>query len=128
MPARRGEDRRMDDQAVRGRAQTLCAALVAGDIGRLREDLSEELRQHLGEVVALLPLPARRATVESVDHRGSGYDVILRLTGETDEVLILTRWKERDGQPTIIEASHLSRTASAAESGEPATEDHIEGG
>ncbi len=100
----------MDDQAVRGRAEALCAALVAGDVGRLTEDLSEELRQHLGEVVILLPLPATAGTVELVDHRGTGYDVVLRLTGETEEVLLLTRWKERDGRPTIIEASHLSRS------------------
>jgi hypothetical protein len=117
----------MDDQAVRGRAQALCAALVAGDIGRLREDLSEELRQNFGEVVTLLPLPARAATVESLDHRGTGYDVVLRLTGETDEVMILTRWKERDGQPTIIEASHLSRSESGAESGDSASEGQIGG-
>jgi hypothetical protein len=44
--------------------------------------------------------------------------VVLRLVGETDEVLIQTRWKERDGRPTVIEASHLSTTATTAEGGE----------
>ena len=38
---------------------------------------------------------------------------MLRLVGETDEVLIQTRWKERGGQLTIVEASHLSATALA---------------
>ena len=33
-------------------------------------------------------------------------------------VLIQTRWKERDGRTTIIEASHLSKTETAAKSGE----------
>ena len=103
----------MDEQAVREHAQALCDALVAGDIDRAIEDFSKELRQNLGEVLALLPLPANEATVESVEHGGSGYNVVLRLVGETDEVLIQTRWKERDGQLTIVEASHLSATALA---------------
>ena len=103
----------MDEQTVRDHAQALCDALVAGDIDRAIEDFSKELRQNLGEVLALLPLPAHEATVESVDHGGSGYNIVLRLVGESDEVLIQTRWKERDGQSTIVEASHLSATALA---------------
>ncbi len=108
----------MDEQTVREHAQALCDALVAGDINRAIEDFSKELRQNLGEVLALLPLPAHEATVESLEHGGSGYNVVLRLVGETDEVLIQTRWKERDGQSTIVEASHLSKTALAAPDGE----------
>jgi hypothetical protein len=105
----------MDEQAVRERAEALCDALVAGDIERATEDFSKELRQNLGEVLALLPLPSNEATVDSIDRGGSGYTVVLRLVGETDEVLIQTRWKERDGRTTIIEASHLSKTVKAAQ-------------
>jgi hypothetical protein len=109
----------MEEQDVRERAAALCAALVVGDIGLATEDFSKELRQNLGEVVALLPLPASEAVIESIDRGGgSGYTVVLRLVGESDEVLIQTRWKERDGRPTVIEASHLSTTAMAAQSGE----------
>lgn len=108
----------MDEQDVRERAEALCAALVAGDIERVTEDFSKELRQNLGEVLALLPLPSNEATVDSIDRGGSGYTVVLRLVGEADEVLIQTRWKERDGRTTIIEASHLSKTMTTAPSGE----------
>ncbi|MEA2537142.1 MAG: hypothetical protein QOF11_1376 [Chloroflexota bacterium] len=109
----------MEEQDVRERAEALCSALVAGDIGRATEDFSKELRQNLGEVLALLPLPSSEAVVESIDRGGgSGYTVVLRLVGETDEVLIQTRWKERDGRPTVIEASHLSTTAMTAEGGQ----------
>jgi hypothetical protein len=105
----------MEEQDVREHAEALCAALVAGDIGRATEDFSKELRQNLGEVLALLPLPSSAATVESIDRGGgSGFIVVLRLVGETDEVLIQTRWKERDGRATVIEASHLSKTERAA--------------
>jgi len=103
----------MDEQAVRDRAQSLCEALVAGDIGLATEDFSKELRQNLGEVLSLLPLPSTEATIESVEHAGPGYNVTLRLVGETDEVLVQTRWKERDGRPTMVEASHLSKAPTA---------------
>jgi hypothetical protein len=46
----------------------------------------------------------------SVDRGGSGCNVVLRLLGETDEVVLQTRWKDRDGEPTLVEASHVSRT------------------
>lgn len=105
----------MDEQAVRERAQALCDALVAGDIEVATQDFSKELRQNLGEVLSLLPLPSNEATVDSVEHGGSGYNVVIRLVGETDEVQIQTRWKDRDGRPTIVEASHLSKITTAAE-------------
>jgi hypothetical protein len=110
----------MDDGAVREHAQAMCDALVAGDIDRATTDFSPELRKHLGEVLSLLPLPSTEATVQSVNRGGSGFDVVLRLVGETEEVLIDTRWKDRDGRPTMVEASHLSKTARAVEEGEPA--------
>lgn len=115
----------MDEQQVRERAEALGAALVAGDVGLAIKDFSRELQQNLGEVIVLLPLPATEATIESIDAGGSGFVVVLRLVGETDEVQIQTRWKERDGKPTLIELSHLSRTA-APERAE--TGDEPEGG
>ena len=101
------------EETVRERAQALCDALMAGDVDRAIGDFSAELRQNLGEVVALLPLPANDATIDSVERGGSGFVVVLRLAGEIDEVMIQTRWKERDGQPVVVEASHLSVTAVA---------------
>ena len=106
----------MEEHDVRERAEALCAALVAGDITRVTEDFSQELRQNLGEVLALLLLPSNEATVESIDRGGgSGYAVLLRLVGAAEEVLIQTRWKDRDGRATLVEASHLSRTETAAQ-------------
>jgi len=114
----------MEEPQVRERAEAMCAALVAGDVGQATEAFSKELRQNLGEVVALLPLPATEATVDSIERGSSGFVVVLRLVGETEEVLLQTRWKERDDQPTLIELSHLSATEKAIQSGElePGTE------
>ena len=63
----------MEEAQVRERADAMCAALVAGDVGKATEDFSKELRQNLGEVVALLPLPATEGTVDSIE-RGSTRD------------------------------------------------------
>jgi hypothetical protein len=101
----------MNDDDVRARAIEVGDALVAGDVDGAISAFSEELRRNLGEVLALLPLPANEATVESVEHAGSGWNVLFRIAGETDEAEIQTRWKDRDGTPTIVEASHVSRTA-----------------
>jgi hypothetical protein len=105
----------MHDDDVRARALEVCDALVAGNVDGAIAAFSDELRRNLGEVLALLPLPANEATVESIEHAGSGWNVVLRIAGEADEAQIQTRWKDRDGTPTMVEASHLSRIAREAE-------------
>jgi hypothetical protein len=100
----------MDEQAVRAHAQSVCDALSDGDIERATGEFSAELRRNLGEVLALMPLPANEVAIESVERGGSGYNVVIRLVGEVDEVLVQTRWKERDGEPRMVEASHLAST------------------
>jgi hypothetical protein len=117
----------MDDAAVRDQAQAFCDALVAGDVDRAITFMSSELHRNLGEVIALLPLPATEAAIDSTEAGGSGYNVVLRLVGETETVLIQTRWKDRDGTPTIIEASHLSKTPTAISDGEAKGESQPEG-
>ena len=101
----------MNDNDVRERAQAMCDALVAGDVERATADFSEQLRRNLGEVLALLPLPASEATVASVQHGASAYIVTMRVVGAAEEVEVQTRWKDRDGVPKVVEASHKSRTA-----------------
>ncbi len=108
----------MEEPEVRERAEALCAAIVAGDVGLATQDFSQELQRNLGEVVALLPLPATEATVDSIERSGSGFTVVLRVIGETEEVLLQTRWKERDDAPTLIELSHLSKTETTPDAGE----------
>lgn len=100
----------MDIEPVRDRATAFCEALDAGDVEAATAYLSPELQRNLGEVLALMPLPTNDSTVVSVDRGGSGFTIVLRLLGETDEVELQTRWKDRDGEPTLIEVSHLSQT------------------
>ncbi|HEX2193718.1 MAG TPA: hypothetical protein VHK63_02005 [Candidatus Limnocylindria bacterium] len=103
----------MDVEAVREHAQEHCDALLAGDVGRAAESMSPELQSNLGPVVAMLPLPLTAATIESVEMAGTAYRAVLHLVGEDGSVRLETRWKERNGRPTIVEASHLSNAPSA---------------
>jgi hypothetical protein len=100
----------MDVETVRDRAGAFCEALDAGNVEAATEHMSPELQRNLGEVLALFPLPSNESTVVSAERAGSGFDVVIRLAGEIDEVEVRTRWKDRDGEPTLVEASHLSRT------------------
>jgi hypothetical protein len=110
-----GRVERMNEDDVRARAESVGASLIAGDVDGVIGQLSEELRRNPGEVVAMLPLPATEVNVESVERTASGYAVVLELVGETDQVRVQTRWKDRNDEPTIVEVSHLSRTAREAE-------------
>lgn len=97
----------MDEQSVRERAQALNDALLAGDIGKASQGMSPELQRNLGPVVAMLPLPLTSASVEAVEMSGKGYRAVLALEGDEGSTRLETRWKERDGQPTMVEASHV---------------------
>lgn len=101
----------MNEDDVRSSAELVGAALVAGDVDTAIGYLSDELKRNLGEVVALLPLPATEATIQSIERGASAFVVVLRVTGESNETELQTRWKDRDGEPRIVEVSHLSQTA-----------------
>ena len=88
----------------------MCDALVAGDVEQVIAAMSDELKRNLGEVMALLPLPAAEANIASIDRGGSAYVIVLRIVGETDQAEVQTRWKDRDGVPRIVEVSNLSRS------------------
>jgi hypothetical protein len=109
----------MDEQAVRQGAGEFIEALKSGDIGKASQQMSPELRQNLGEVVAMLPLPLSDGTIEAVETTGSGYRAVLGLTNEGGSMRLETRWKDRDGTPTIVEASHLADETPAAAASEP---------
>ena len=107
----------MTEEEVRERARAVADALVAGDIGQVVSTLSDELQRNPGEVVAMLPLPAVAAEVARIEGAGSGaaYVVVLDVTSETEHLELQTRWKDRNGEPRIVEVSHISRRAREAE-------------
>jgi len=96
----------MEEQSIREHAQDFADALRGGDIGEAAKAMSPELQRNMGPVVAMLPLPLTEASVETVDMTGTGYLAVLHLVGDEGAIRLETRWKERDGQPVIVEASH----------------------
>lgn len=114
----------MDEQAVREHADAFCEALVAGDVELAAQELSNELRANLGQLVAMLPMPLTTATVESLERTASGFRAVLHLVGESTETRLETRWKNRDDRPVVVEVSHLTEEAVAtAEEPETPPED-----
>jgi len=107
----------MTEEEVRQRAAAICAALVAGDVGQVVAALSDELQRNPGEVVAMLPLPAVAASLARLEGAGGGaaYVAVLDVTSETEHLELQTRWKDRNGEPRIVEVSHISRRAREAE-------------
>jgi hypothetical protein len=101
----------MTEDEVRQRAAAICRSLVAGDVGQVVAALSDELQRNPGEVVAMLPQPAVAAEVARLEGTGGGaaFVAILDVTSETEHLELQTRWKERNGEPRIVEVSHLSR-------------------
>lgn len=113
----------MTEDDVRRQAGLVCDALVAGDIDAVIATFSDELKRNIGEVLALLPMPTSEATIESLERGGSSHVVVINLVGETDEVQLETRWKDRDGEPRIVEVSHLSQKTREVAAGEGEGED-----
>jgi hypothetical protein len=107
----------MTEDEVRARAVAICEALIAGDVGQVVAALSDELQRNPGEVVAMLPLPAVAATVARLEGSGGGaaYVAVLDVTSESEHIELQTRWKDRNGEPRIVEVSHVSRRAREAE-------------
>jgi hypothetical protein len=110
----------MDETAVRASVEAVGDALVAGDVDTAIGYLSDELQRNPGEVIAMLPLPATEASIVTLERTNSAVVVVMRLVGETSEVELQTRWKDRDGEPRIVEVSHLSATEREPAPGEGA--------
>lgn len=107
----------MNEDQVREASASIGDALVSGDVGRVIETLSDELRRSPGEIVAMLPVPARAVTIGSIESSGGGaaYVVLLEVGTESEHVELELRWKDRGGEPRIVEVSHRSRRAIEAE-------------
>jgi len=108
----------MDEDTIRSSVRAVGDALVAGDIDTVIGYLSDELKRNPGEVVAMLPLPATETSIVSLERATSAVVVVLKVVGETAEDDLQMRWKDRDGEPRIVEVSHIGRTEREAPAGE----------
>ena len=103
---------------VREHVQALCDSLQDGDVERVAlalQEMSRELQANLGPLGAMLPLPLTAATIESIEMAGTAYLAVIHLVGDEGSIRLQTRWKERDGKPTMVEGSHMPEAPVVAE-------------
>jgi hypothetical protein len=93
----------MNEDDVRKHAEEHGQAIVAGDLRRAGEDLTEEARGQAGPVMGTLPRPVTAASVESVRPDGGEFVARIRYSGEGSEAIVESRWAERDGRPMVVE-------------------------
>ena len=103
----------MDEAAVRSSAEQFGDALVEGNVDRAIEHFSDELKRNLGEVVALLPLPATGVEITGFERATSAVVMTVRVASETADDELQLRWKDRDGTPRIVEIGHVGRVERA---------------
>ncbi len=93
----------MDEQAVRTHAEQHGQAMVDGDIKRAGSDLTPEAQAQAPDVMSNFPRKVETAEVVSLDVQGEEAVVQARYSGEGKEVLVESRWGDRDGRPKILD-------------------------
>jgi hypothetical protein len=95
----------MDEATIRQRAEAHGGAVVKGDMRSAGKDLSPEAVAQAPEVMKNLPKQLERATVIRIREEDSAYDTYISYEGPDSEVIVVSRWEERDGEPTITNLS-----------------------
>lgn len=93
----------MDEQAVRTHAEAHGNALIEGDLKRAGSDLTPEAQAQAPEVMSNFPKRVESAEVVSLDVQGEEAVVHARYSGEGKEVIVESRWGDRDGRPKILD-------------------------
>lgn len=92
----------MDEAKVRDEAEMHGRATVEGDLKTAGSSLDKEAYGPAGEVMEKLPKPLEDSEVGSVEIAGDEAVVQIRYSGGGDEVVVESRWAERDGRPKIV--------------------------
>jgi hypothetical protein len=94
----------MNEDDVRKHAEAHGEAMLAGDIRRAGDDLTDEAKAGAGPVMSALPRPITAAEVQSVSGTGDEYVVRICYSGADKEVVVQSRWGEHEGRPMIVGA------------------------
>ena len=92
----------MDEARLREDADAHGQATVAGDLKTAGGYLAKEAFGAAGEVMEKMPKPLEACEVGSVETEGDEALVQIRYSGGGDEVVIESRWADRDGSPKIV--------------------------
>jgi hypothetical protein len=91
----------MEVATIRDRCQDHADAMVAGDLNRAAEDLSESGKADAAEVMKAIPRRLDSAKVLNVSANGDGAEADIVYTGEGRDVTVRSSWSEIDGHPYI---------------------------
>ena len=94
----------MDEQAMRDHAKAHADAVERGDIDAVVADFTETLQPQFPQIAKALPQPVTAAEVLSVEVGETESVALIRYSGETEEVVVRSRWQEQGGRPVIVHA------------------------
>ncbi|MDQ3981469.1 MAG: hypothetical protein M3271_02165 [Actinomycetota bacterium] len=92
----------MDEARLRDDAEAHGKATVQGDLKTAGSYLDKEAYAVAGQVMEKMPKPLESSEVGSVEVQGDEALVQIRYAGGGDEVLVESRWADRDGTPKIV--------------------------
>lgn len=98
----------MDKDTVREAARNHGQAVVAGDLKRAGADLTREAAATAPEVMGRMPRGLTACEVLEVRPEGAEWVAAIRYVGE-GELVVESRWAERDGRPRITSLAVRSR-------------------
>jgi hypothetical protein len=89
----------VDESKVRESAEAHAQAIAAGDIRSAVRHLTDRAQAQGPDVMKSMPSPLTGAEIAGVESSDEGFLVRIRYAGETDELVVESRWIEQDGQP-----------------------------
>lgn len=93
----------MDEGKVRAEAEAHANATVAGDLRTAGSALTKEGAANAGAVMSRLPNSLDSAEILDVSAEDDEWVARIAYRGEGREVVVASRWAEREGRPKIIE-------------------------
>jgi hypothetical protein len=94
----------MDEARVREYAERHGKSVERGDMAAVASDLVEDLHPQLPAIGQILASSCDKAEALSVEPAGDHAIVHIRYSGADKTVTIRSRWEDRGGTPTIVDA------------------------
>jgi hypothetical protein len=91
----------MEVATVRDRCQDHADAMVAGDLNRAAEDLTESCKADAAVVMKAIPRRLDSARVTNVSAEGEQAQADIVYTGEGRDVTVRSTWADIEGRPYI---------------------------
>ena len=92
----------MDEARLREEAEAHGRATVEGNLKAAGSVLDKEAYGPAGQVMEKMPKPLESSEVGSVELQGDEALVQIRYAGGGDEIVVESRWAEREGSPKIV--------------------------